>query len=185
MTNINVNQTEVGFEEESLRFTLRKGETTWEWTEKYVPHLEVEEGTINFKDALHISHEKVENGIGSGIRTLYKGFRVGEKEVPYTFETYVWIEKVTEHIYFEWIPICEEGLDVKAVYWPGEMAFEEASDKWYTLLNMQQGVMIPNTWETELGAISFDGFFGTAGGYMPWFAQVKYNEGYIAISTLR
>ena len=63
------------------------------------------------------------------------------------------------------------------------MAFEEADDKWYTLLNMQQGVMIPNTWETELEPIVFDGFFGTAGGYMPWFAQVKDREGYIAICT--
>lgn len=183
MTNINVNHTGIKFEEESLRYVLYKKETTWEWTEKYVPYFEHEDGTLKFEDALHIRHEKVETGIGRGIRSRYQGFRIGETEVPYTFETYVWVEKATENIYFEWIPICEEGIKVKTVYWPGEMAFEEANDQWYTLLNMQQGILIPNTWETELGSIVFDGFFGTAGGYMPWFAQVKDREGYIAICT--
>ena len=48
---------------------------------------------------------------------------------------------------------------------------------------MQQGVLIPNDWETELTAIPFDGFFETAGGYMPWFSQFKGRNGYIAICT--
>lgn len=43
--------------------------------------------------------------------------------------------------------------------------------------------MIPNDWETELKDIPFDGFFETAGGYMPWFAQFKGGNGYIAICT--
>lgn len=183
MINVNVNHTGIRFEEESLRYTLARNDATWGWSEDYVPHMECEEGTVKFEDALHISHEKVENGIGMGIRSLFRGFQVEGVEVPYTFETFVWIEKSTEHIYFEWIPVCEDGLKVKHMYWPGEMAFEEKKDNWYTLLNMQQGLMIPNTWETELAPIVFDGFFGTAGGYMPWFGQVKDRNGYIAICT--
>ena len=42
-------------------------------------------------------------------------------------------------------------------------------------------MMIPNTWPEELQPVIFDGFFGTAGGYMPWFGQVRGREGYIAI----
>lgn len=181
MTTIKVNNIKIGFEEESLRFTLYKEDTVWEWSEYYKPQFEYEGGSLEFKDAVSVSHEQVENGLGVGIRSRYQGFLVGGTEVPYTFETYVWIERTTENIYFEWMPICEEGLQVKRVYWPGAMAFEEKREDWYTLLNYQQGLLIPNTWETELGQIVFDGFFGTAGAYMPWFGHVKEKEGCLAL----
>ena len=42
------------------------------------------------------------------------------------------------------------------------MEFDEADD-WYTLLNQEQGMMIPNTWPEELQPVIFDGFFGTTG----------------------
>ena len=61
------------------------------------------------------------------------------------------------------------------------MEFEEKREDWYTLINLQQGLLIPNTWETELGEIVFNGYFGTAGGYMPWFSQIKEGEGYLAL----
>ena len=42
-----------------------------------------------------------------------------------------------------------------------------------TLLPLQQGLLIPNTWPVALERISFDGLFNTAGATMPWFAQIK------------
>lgn len=181
MTSIEVNSVKISFEEESLRFTLYQEGAAWEWVETYKPHFEYEGGSLEFKDAVSVSHERVETGLGAGIRSRYQGFMVGGMRVPYTFETYVWIERTTGHIYFEWIPVCEEGIQVKRVYWPGAMAFEERRKDWYTLLNYQQGLLIPNTWEAELGAIVFDGFFGTAGAYMPWFGQIKEGEGCLAL----
>ena len=65
-------------------------------------------------------------------------------------------------MFFEWIPVKEEGLQVQKVLWPGEMEFEEAKEDWYTLLNQEQGMLIPNTWPQELKPVIFDGFFGTA-----------------------
>ena len=183
MISIEVNNVKISFEEESLRFILYQEGTAWEWMESYRPHFEYEGGNLEFKDAVSVSHERVDNGLGEGIRSRYQGFVVGGTKVPYTFETYVWIERTTGHIYFEWIPVCEEGLPVKRVYWPGAMAFEEKRKDWYTLLNYQQGLLIPNTWETELGPIVFDGFFGTAGAYMPWFGQIKEGEGCLALCT--
>lgn len=53
-----------------------------------------------------------------------------------------------------------------------------------TLITHEQGVMIPNNWPTEVGtdAVSFGGRFETAGGYMPWFAQLRSDgHAYIAI----
>ena len=102
MTNIIVNNIKICFDEESLRYTLYKGEAKWEWKDSYKPHMECEEGDVEFKDAVSISHEQVDNGLGRGIRSRYQGFSVGGTEVPYTFETYVWVEKTTENIFFEW-----------------------------------------------------------------------------------
>ena len=122
-------------------------------------------------------------GVGTGIRSCFEGFEKDGVTYPYAFETLIWIEDTTEQVYFEWVPLKEEGLQVEKVLWPGQMAFEEKKDSWYTLLTHQQGILIPNDWETPLSAIPFAGFFETAGGYMPWFGQVKDRQGYIAICT--
>lgn len=181
MITIKEKQTIVKLDKETLHFIVHKGEAKWKWSDDYEPRIRHEDGILFLKDASSIKHEIVENGLGRGIRSTYSGFRNMGREIPYSFETYVWIEKVTEYIYFEWIPLCGEGIREKAVYWPGEMEFDEKREDWYTLLNIQQGILIPNTWDTKLGPITFDGFFGTAGGYMPWFSQIKERNGYIAI----
>lgn len=139
------------------------------------------EGEFFFRDAVNISHEEYSFGTGNGIRSRFESFMRDGKLVPYIFETLVWIEHATGDVYFEWIPLQEEGLHVEKVYWPGAMEFSEKKDTWYTLLTFQQGVLIPNTWETEFKPGKFNGFFETASGYMPWFAQVKDRAGYIAI----
>ena len=181
--DIKINAIQLRMDESDLRFSFCKGETEWSWTKDYRPKMECKEGTVFFDEALEIHHELVQNGIGKGIRSSFAGFEIEGTKVPYAFETYAWIEETTEDIFFEWVPICEEGITVEKVFWPGEMELEEKKNDWYTLLNMQQGVLIPNDWETELTAIPFDGFFETAGGYMPWFSQFKGGNGYIAICT--
>lgn len=183
MTNVQVDNTRLQLDKSNLHFTVYKGDTKWKWLDEYVPRIEHEGGTLCFKDASHIEHEEMKSGVGAGIRSKYRGFKTEDGEISYEFETLAWIESATGDVHFEWIPLCEEGIQVKAVYWPGEMSFEEKRADWYTLLNMQQGLLIPNTWNVELGEIVFQGFFGTAGGYMPWFSQIKEREGYIAICT--
>lgn len=183
MLDIKINAIQLRMDESNLKFSFCKGETEWSWTKDYRPKMECKEGTVFFDEALEIHHELVQNGIGKGIRSSFAGFEIEGTKVPYAFETYAWIEETTEDIFFEWVPICEEGITVEKVFWPGEMELEEKKNDWYTLLNMQQGVLIPNDWETELTAIPFDGFFETAGGYMPWFSQFKGRNGYIAICT--
>ena len=32
---------------------------------------------------------------------------------PYAFETLIWMEDTTEQVYFEWVPLKEEGLQVE------------------------------------------------------------------------
>ena len=182
MYHIVKNKTEIEFNEKTLQFTFRKtGGTSWKWQEDYAPCMECEGGTVYFRDGEKISHEILKTGVGEGIVSTYEGFRNNGHRVPYKFQTVVWVEEVSGEIYCEWIPVCEEGLEVKKVFWPGPMAFEEKREDWYTLLPNRQGVLIPNTWETKLHAPCFDGFFGTAGAYMPWFSQIREREGYLAV----
>ena len=183
MMTIERGNTKVCLCQETLAVTVEKGQTRWEWTEGFQPELICKEGSFHFLDAKNITHEAYTMGVGTGIRSCFEGFEKDGVTYPYAFETLIWIEDTTEQVYFEWVPLKEEGLQVEKVLWPGQMAFEEKKDSWYTLLTHQQGILIPNDWEITLSAIPFAGFFETAGGYMPWFGQVKDRQGYIAICT--
>ena len=173
---------EIEFDKETLRFSFQKeGGCRWRWDRSYAPYMECENGKVFFHDAGEITHELLQTGVGEGILSTYGGFEKEGKTVPYTFQTLVWVEGATGDVYCEWIPLQEEGLEVKKVFWPGPMEFEERKESWYTLLTHQQGILIPNTWEVEFQTPAFDGMFGTAGAYMPWFAQVRDGEGYLAV----
>lgn len=181
MKVITNNSKTIHFNEENLSFSIKFDNTVWNWSKDYVPKMVCKEGEIFFRDAEKISHQEYSSGTGCGIRSHYEGFKINGSVIPYAFDTLVWVEEATGDVFFEWIPVIEEGLNVEKVFWPGEMEFEEKKETWYTLLNQEQGMLIPNTWKEELKPIIFDGFFETAGGYMPWFGQVKDGNGYIAI----
>ena len=181
MKEITAGGSTVRLHEETLLVSLFRNDAEWNWREDFVPTLECDEGIFSFTDARSVSHELFQNGIGTGIRSCFEGFEANGTVRPYSFETLIWIEAVSGNIRFEWLPLCEEGLSVKKVRWPGEMSFEKASRSWYSVLNHQQGLLVPNDWETALDHVVFNGFFETAGAYMPWFGQVKDREGYIAI----
>ena len=172
-------------DEATLCYAVEAGDCTWQWSSTYEPYLICEsdgsERAIRFLEAKKISHRTYTFGVGCGIISRFEDFFIDGVEKHYIFETFVWIEKATGHIYFEWIPISEDGLHVKQVFWPGPMAFEEKRSDWYTLLTHQQGILIPNDWPVPFEKPAFDGLFETAGGYMPWFGQVRASQGYIAV----
>lgn len=181
MENIYTKGTEIRFDESRLLFTITHEGDSWNWGEGFRPRIECEEGTIYFADAKKISHEEWKTGIGHGILSHFEGFELNGADAGIAFDTIVWIEEVSGDVFFEWVPLSTETVKVKSVYWPGYMEFDEKKDSWYTLLNWQQGLLVPNTWKTAVDKVVFDGFMGTAGAYMPWFGQVKDRAGYIAI----
>lgn len=181
MENIYTKGTEIRFDESRLSFTITHEGDSWNWGEGFRPRMECEEGTIYFADAKKISHEEWKTGIGHGILSHFEGFELNGADVGIAFDTIAWIEEVSGDVFFEWVPLSTETVKVKSVYWPGYMEFDEKKDSWYTLLNWQQGLLVPNTWKTAVDKVVFDGFMGTAGAYMPWFGQVKDRAGYIAI----
>ena len=106
-----------------------------------------------------------------------------EKKNEFSFETFVWVEYSTKQVYFEWIPLIEAPLNcVEQVLFPGPFSFKKESKDWYTILPKEQGILIPNTWDTNFKQDGFNGRFGTASAYLPIFGQVKDGEGYLAES---
>lgn len=173
--------TDIEFNEKTLAYTIIHDGQRWTWGSEFQPKVEFEKGIVYFSDAKICKHEKWKTGVGEGFLSHYEGFELNGKEVNLSFDTIVWKENSTGDVLFEWIPLSVETETIKSVYWPGYMDFEEKKDSWYTLLNWQQGLLIPNTWEVETEKVIFDGFLGTAGAYMPWFGQIRNRIGYIAV----
>lgn len=169
------------FSPDTLSFTFISGNGTWNWSNTYTPCFSVGGTTISFLDAGHITHEYWNTGVGNGIISHFDGFSFDGMQSDFSFETITWIERSDCTLHFEFIPLSEKGLQITEVRWPGYMEFDKDSKEWYTLLNIMQGLLIPNDWPVELAHIPFDGHMGTSGCYMPWFGQIKERQGYLAI----
>ncbi len=172
----------LSLQEETLAFTVTAEGTVWKWSDDFRARIVAKDGEeIFFADAKSIRHSLWTTGVGRGIRSEYCGFTSHAKPIPFSFETIAWIEDSTQDVYFEILPIDDSGLDVKAIYWPGFMEFDTCSDRWYSVLTVMQGLLLPNTWENEVRKLTFDGQMCSCAAYMPWFGQVRPEGGYIAI----
>ncbi len=141
------------------------------------------EGKLPFFLASSISHRYYHSGVGTGILSSYSGFPSLDGYVSmdgFAFETLVWIETATGYVRFELIPVTEGG-PFTAILWPVPFLFEEPDPLAYTVMPVLQGLLIPNTWETEVEDLPFNGQMCSAGAYMPWFGQADHRQGYIAI----
>mgnify|MGYP001032498037 CR=1 FL=1 len=157
-----VSGTTVRFDERTMQFAFTRDGAEWNTCADFKPTLQCAQGTFAFADATSITHEQRETGTGTGIRSIFTGFG----HSAYSFETYVWVERASGDVLFEWIPLNEQGLNITNVTWPAAMDFDCADDHDTTLITHEQGVMIPNTWPTAVSTkdIAFDGRFETAGG---------------------
>lgn len=170
--------------ETTLVLAIQLKHSQWSWLDTFRPYIvytgNEAEDIIYFDQARSIVHKPWKTGIGMGCISHFEDF--SGPAAGLSFETLIWIETATGSIRCEWIPLSEGAQTIKAVYWPGPMTFEEPRTDWYSLLNWQQGLLVPNNWNIATTQLPFGGIVGTAGAYMPWFAQVKDREGYIAIA---
>ena len=160
------------FKEDTLQIKIHTPDTNW-ITQKYRAYLLTDERKLYFHDIKSISHIPYKNGIGEGILTHYL-------DDGLAFDTIIWSEYRNGTLHFEWIPI-KEDKNIKEVVWPSPMEFEAYDSHWYSLLNLQQGLLLPNTWKEELTKLPFDGQFASSSAYMPWFGQIKNRNGYMCI----
>ena len=166
----------VTFFADSLCSRVEAGNRIWEQT--CPPRIERKERpTVFFKDAASVSHRYYKNGVGTGILSSYDGFAEMEN---FSFETLIWIEHTTGNVRFELMP-GRDGEEFSAIHWPAPFGFDNPVPSAYTVMPVLQGLLIPNTWETAVSRLPFNGQMCSAGAYMPWFGQVEERRGYIAI----
>lgn len=176
------NDVKLTYDTDTFGFSVTAGnEVRWALDRTFRPYFLTEQGRTYFDEALKIEHKSFHSGIGSGFYSRFEKFCICGKETAVSFELCVWMEEATGDIICEWIPIEENEAAVLKVYWPAPMEFTSESESWYSLINLRQGILIPNNWNEKFGKIIFEGRFGTAGSYMPWFAQVRERRGYLTI----
>lgn len=133
--------------------------------------------TVLFSSAKSIQSELYESGCGKGIVCRYRDM----KGVNFAFDTLVWIEETTQNIYFEWIPVNDNGFDIKEIKWPNPFVFNK--EEGYSLIPYMQGVKLPNKWDYDWDNLAFNGQLCSSAAYMPWLAQIENGYGYIMINT--
>lgn len=161
----------VNLNEKNLSITIQTPTTTWTSVSD-VPYFIYQSKHISFLDATSITHEYKNNQIVSTFTNYF--------DTSISFQTCISIDDTTNEIQFQWIP--QETKGITDVYWPMPFSFDEGKDSWYTLLPLQQGLLLPNTWKKELTQTPFHGFFCSSSAYMPWISQIKNRQGYLLIN---
>lgn len=178
----------LSFSPDTLLAQVEAHGVCWRWADTYRPRIETNEGIFFFSDARSAEHHSWKTGLGQGIRSTYRGFSKADgSRTEFAFETVIWVEETTGSVFFELLPLEEDGLTLKAAYWPGPMEFQSDSQDWYSVLNVLQGLVLPNNWENPVSAetnkINFNGQFCSTAAYMPWWGQIQPAGGYMAINA--
>lgn len=164
--------------EDALHFCIQTDATTWVSNDcpPYMVHKQI--GNIALQDAKKKETRKIHTGFGQGILMQLSEFTQSKIELTLS----VIMEEATQQVYCS-ISADVEDEDIMEVYWPSPFSFSKQQDDWYTLLPLQQGLLIPNTWHNEVQKLPFQGQLCTSSAYMPWFSQIKEGDGYLAIAT--
>lgn len=166
---------------ENLSLEITNDSETWRFEKSYRPYFCFKDEKIYFENAEKIEHFEWNTGVGTGIRSVFSGFKLGGRLENLSFQTIVWVEYATLDVFFELTPLTEADVFIGNFYWPGQMEFSGKSRDWYTVINNRQGLLIPNNWEYTVDKVVFEGQMCSAGAFMPWFGQVRPGAAYIGI----
>lgn len=163
------------FNETTLQFHIDAFNHTWSSLSQS-PYLICHQERMNFLEAASIQHRHIKDNTGEGILSDFTKF-------PHStihFQTLIWISTVTGEVSFHWIPMQDSGIE--EVFWPMPFIFNEPSADCYSLLPLQQGLLLPNTWPKAVHEVPFAGAFCSSSAYMPWFSQIHKEQGYLLIN---
>ena len=171
-------KTAVSFDPSSGRLRAERPGCAWAWDEAYEPAFLTAAGErVPFGAAREKTFLARETSLEPELVCRYADFP-GAGEV--SFETGFGLGEIAGALHLEWPPLAGAG-QLSRVLWPGPMAFGEPRPDWQTVLPLRQGLLIPNGWETPVGRLPFDGRFGTADAYLPWFGQLREGNGYLLL----
>lgn len=171
-------------DKETHQITVICGERVWTQDEAYLPCVRWAHGdetaTLYLRDAEEIAFLPFSNGVGEGVRIRYGGFPFKGDVLPLRLETVVWLERETDHLFFELVAL-QEAEHLSAVDWPAPFSWDERRPEAYSLFPQCQGTLIPSDWPHAFGHLC-DPVFFTIGACMPWFGQVTPEGAYLQIA---
>ena len=170
-----VQDTTVFLDEETLQINIQTPTASWS-TIDATPYFTMHDQMISFLDAKSITHTLHSDTLGTSIRSCFSGFAKSDIQ----FLTEIKVNASTKEVLFTWIPIKDTGI--QEVYWPMAFDFQKEDDQWYSVLPIQQGLLIPNTWKQDVHELPFHGAFCSSSAYLPMYAQIKEEEGYLCIN---
>ncbi len=146
--------------------TVAYNGSEWEFTAEKNCCVVTKDDIFSFVDASEIQHgdkETVYAGFGNLDLVLKESISVKDNEMTLRLD------------------VLREDSRVKRIVWPAPVCFNNNDEHAYTLLNLRQGLLIPNTWPVTLSPLPFNGQFEAAGNYMPWYAQIRQGHGLLVI----
>lgn len=175
----------LSYDSKTKRVEVTTKNTSWRQSdssnEKMLIEIMGESYELKFDEAVSIQDNYFEDGLGSGMKTLYAGFCVDGHLLDLTLQTKIWIDNACGDIHFEISPIRQGDFLVKKLFWPAPFEFNEQKSTHYTILPMMQGFLIPNNYEMAVD-VPWDKVFYERAAYMPWWGQIKDSNGFIAIA---
>ena len=154
--SVSASDVTVSLDEGTLLYRIAAPGRTWEQSPCQGPVILLRDGaSLSFRDAASIRHQLYESGAGTGILSSYADFSLSGKKLPFSFETYVWIEYATGCVRFELIP-GQEGLDFSSLRWPAPFVFDTPGNSAVSVMPVLQGLLIPNLWENPVSSLPFD-----------------------------
>ena len=191
MLSVSVQGTNLQYDPETLLFSVSRDGTTWQTSAP--PAIQFSRPTGEARanpwepipseiESIPLTAAKTKEtaswktGLGKGFITRFSGI----PGTDLTFETLLWIDNSRGELFAELIPHEDPKDQWHTVVFPASFAFDEPGTENYTLINMRQGLMLPNGHPVDHEPITYGQYFSAA-AYMPWFGQVRGSAAYIAI----
>ncbi|MCU6707752.1 DUF5696 domain-containing protein [Paenibacillus sp. J5C_2022] len=171
----------VTLDKESLAVKVNTGTAVWETAAGGANVMRGEERT-----ALHAAKEKSFTPIASGyfegvlIRLGQFACGNGASEAEDALFMSILLNTHNKELLFELHDGCGEAGQVDEVVWPGAFRFPSGPESDYTVIPAMQGYIVPASWEQPVLRYHNGMMFGRD-AYMPWWGQLRGNNGYLAI----
>ena len=178
----------------SLLFAVEKDGARWQTSETpYIEliigeeHLDGEKDVFRpyrpilkkvlFTEAAVCTTRPWKTGLGEGFLIHIEGL----PGTALTFEALVWVDNCRGELFCELIPYEDPKDEWHRIVFPTAFDFDGGTADDYTLVNVRQGLLLPNDRVNDVEAFRY-GQYATHNAYMPWFSQIRGGEGYVAIA---
>ncbi|MDR1565982.1 MAG: hypothetical protein LBS48_01705, partial [Treponema sp.] len=175
--SVNVKGVTLGYDTETLLFTVDTGGGVWKSCRPPSVLLSREkdekEKEVLLTSAAGIVTKPWKTGLGEGFITHFEGI----PGTSLTFDALLWIDNCRGELFAELMPYEDPKGEWERILFPAAFEFDEKRPDWRTVLNRKQGILLEN--DKSYGEEGVRDYQYAWKAYMPWFGQYSDKGGYI------